>query len=845
MSRNPSIQRVQKQHRKNSIVSQDSYKSQKSTLTDSKQQWEDEGLVQVLESLSTILSNDNHSHILCWTNSGRAFNIKDKTLFIKDVLPKIFGHQNFPSFVRQMKGYGFKQLKRKEGLSFYLRGFQKSRAHTRNRTKSTTNSIQSYDSYSSAHSEYDLIMSEQDNSDEISEEDVMNDQKSNPHQTSQYQQQQKLHSSHFSLNQDQTNLEFPKNYQSIPPQLFMLQRHAAHPSGINKIQLTALANSSSQKNKSEFNFQINGDNQIEQKPFGSYSNHESDVEELKIRDGEVQIENNLERKKIILINQQEQIQKEYKRKSYSSQDITKQVKIERVSNRNKWQDRKKSIRKHKISIQEGIPKGTPRKSTFFKNYQMNNDLEEEDLDHQDHIEQENSNDNSSIINETLKQCSPVQDQNSLPNQPINFFPNEIMYSTQDQKQLSISKKSKRQYSHIKSRFASAKQITLNDIQPNGETNFQESDNSESDDEQSYKAINQLNRSLSNSQISQMQTQIIEKEKIQTQLINSSGNSNSNFNNKLTLLSKQKSNQVTYQNSNQESFNSLQSVCPNNSNEGSQCHDSKSVNQITYTKPLNNSSYVISPQPNSSSLSVQPNHYSPYCSGASGYASGYDQLRDEVIDDFSEGQIVPSCSNYSNYNYDANNDLEQLEQDFEASVSNYDQSFFVEQNFFNKSNTAQDFGLHGNQRQASNPLLINNIENLNYDSGITTASLNNVMNHLQLNSNQNESQIQQNQGNQTSRNKAIGTVGFLKDFQSHSYDRIQLGSHFQTNVHQAAYQNYSCAYQANNQGMQSNPQQFGMINSALQNQNYMNNSAPFYSQYTNQQHKQAVSPQNYN
>ena len=63
-----------------------------------------------------------------------------------------------------MKGYGFKQLKRKEGLSFYLRGFQK-KTSTRTRTKSTTHSLQSYDSFSSAHSDYDVVSSGIDNSD--------------------------------------------------------------------------------------------------------------------------------------------------------------------------------------------------------------------------------------------------------------------------------------------------------------------------------------------------------------------------------------------------------------------------------------------------------------------------------------------------------------------------------------------------------------------------------------------------------------------------------------------------------------------------------------------------------
>ncbi|CDW76820.1 heat shock transcription [Stylonychia lemnae] len=94
-----------------------------------KSQFAQKGQVSVLDSLSRILCSEQYFKIVSWTNSGRAFNIKDKTKFIKEILPLLFGHQNFPSFVRQMKAHGFKQLKRKEGLSFYLKGFQKNKPY--------------------------------------------------------------------------------------------------------------------------------------------------------------------------------------------------------------------------------------------------------------------------------------------------------------------------------------------------------------------------------------------------------------------------------------------------------------------------------------------------------------------------------------------------------------------------------------------------------------------------------------------------------------------------------------------------------------------------------------------
>ncbi|TNV82859.1 hypothetical protein FGO68_gene2878 [Halteria grandinella] len=90
-------------------------------------QAEEQELEDLLSSLGDLLKRPKFENVLSWSNAGRAFLIKNKSRFTQEVLPILMGHRNFPSFVRQMKGFGFKQLKRKEGPSFYLSGFKEKR----------------------------------------------------------------------------------------------------------------------------------------------------------------------------------------------------------------------------------------------------------------------------------------------------------------------------------------------------------------------------------------------------------------------------------------------------------------------------------------------------------------------------------------------------------------------------------------------------------------------------------------------------------------------------------------------------------------------------------------------
>jgi hypothetical protein len=46
-----------------------------------------------------------------WTANGETFVIKDAKVFSEKVIPTVYKHNNFSSFVRQLNFYGFKKIK--------------------------------------------------------------------------------------------------------------------------------------------------------------------------------------------------------------------------------------------------------------------------------------------------------------------------------------------------------------------------------------------------------------------------------------------------------------------------------------------------------------------------------------------------------------------------------------------------------------------------------------------------------------------------------------------------------------------------------------------------------------
>ena len=65
-----------------------------------------------ITKLWTILNDTNFSKFLIWGKDGTTFLVLNQEEFSGNVLPQIFKHNNFASFVRQLNLYGFNKVNR-------------------------------------------------------------------------------------------------------------------------------------------------------------------------------------------------------------------------------------------------------------------------------------------------------------------------------------------------------------------------------------------------------------------------------------------------------------------------------------------------------------------------------------------------------------------------------------------------------------------------------------------------------------------------------------------------------------------------------------------------------------
>lgn len=57
-------------------------------------------------------------NVVSWGPKGDSFVVKDMNEFTKSVLPRIFKHSNFASFVRQLNKYDFHKVKTSDDSPF-------------------------------------------------------------------------------------------------------------------------------------------------------------------------------------------------------------------------------------------------------------------------------------------------------------------------------------------------------------------------------------------------------------------------------------------------------------------------------------------------------------------------------------------------------------------------------------------------------------------------------------------------------------------------------------------------------------------------------------------------------
>ncbi|TDL24878.1 hypothetical protein BD410DRAFT_785604 [Rickenella mellea] len=71
-----------------------------------------------VKKLYKMLEDSNFTHVVSWNLSGDAFVVKDMNEFTKSILPKMFKHSNFASFVRQLNKYDFHKVKNSDDNQF-------------------------------------------------------------------------------------------------------------------------------------------------------------------------------------------------------------------------------------------------------------------------------------------------------------------------------------------------------------------------------------------------------------------------------------------------------------------------------------------------------------------------------------------------------------------------------------------------------------------------------------------------------------------------------------------------------------------------------------------------------
>ena len=69
------------------------------------------GTSDFVKKLFSMLDDKAYESVVAWSPSGESFIVKDMNEFTKTVLPKMFKHSNFASFVRQLNKYDFHKVK--------------------------------------------------------------------------------------------------------------------------------------------------------------------------------------------------------------------------------------------------------------------------------------------------------------------------------------------------------------------------------------------------------------------------------------------------------------------------------------------------------------------------------------------------------------------------------------------------------------------------------------------------------------------------------------------------------------------------------------------------------------
>ncbi|KAF9524482.1 HSF-type DNA-binding-domain-containing protein [Crepidotus variabilis] len=71
-----------------------------------------------VKKLYKMLEDPAFQSVVCWGPQGDCFVVKDMNEFTKSILPRMFKHSNFASFVRQLNKYDFHKVKNTDDNQF-------------------------------------------------------------------------------------------------------------------------------------------------------------------------------------------------------------------------------------------------------------------------------------------------------------------------------------------------------------------------------------------------------------------------------------------------------------------------------------------------------------------------------------------------------------------------------------------------------------------------------------------------------------------------------------------------------------------------------------------------------
>ncbi|KAG1891678.1 winged helix DNA-binding domain-containing protein [Suillus fuscotomentosus] len=71
-----------------------------------------------VKRLYKMLEDHTFSHVVSWGPQGDCFVVKDMNEFTKSILPRMFKHSNFASFIRQLNKYDFHKVKTPNDAQF-------------------------------------------------------------------------------------------------------------------------------------------------------------------------------------------------------------------------------------------------------------------------------------------------------------------------------------------------------------------------------------------------------------------------------------------------------------------------------------------------------------------------------------------------------------------------------------------------------------------------------------------------------------------------------------------------------------------------------------------------------